>query len=226
MATTLATLRTRARQIADMVDSQFIPDAELDNYINTAYFELYDLVVSSFEDYFTTSTNLTITTGNTASLPADFYKARAVDYSLNGNWATVKLFNFLNRNSLNRAAFLNTTPDSGRRYRIMGNTLIIQNVDNAAGTYRLWYAPAPNLLTDGADSISTDLSKMGWDEYIPLYAAERMLSKEESSTSDVLRRRGEIAGRITQMAADRQMEQSDQISDSGQNTIFTGGYEY
>lgn len=108
----------------------------------------------------------------------------------------------------------------------MGNTLIIQNVDNAAGTYRLWYAPSPTLLTDAADAISTDLSKMGWDEYIPLYAAERMLSKEESSTSDVRNRRGEIAGRITQMAADRQMEQSDQVSDSGQTMILTGWYEY
>lgn len=226
MAPTLGTLRTRARQIADMVGSQFISDSELTTYINTGYFELYDLVVNSFEDYFTTTTSLTITTGNTAALPADFYKARAVDYYLNGKWTTVKLFNFLNRNNLNKVSFLNVTPDSGRRYRIMGNTLIIQNVDNAAGTYRLWYAPAPTALESDEETINEDLSKTGWDEYIVLYAAERMLAKEESSTTDVVRRRGEIAGRITQMAADRQMEQSDQVSDSAQTMILTGWYEY
>lgn len=226
MAVTLTNLRDSARNLADMTGSQFISDSELDAYINTGLFELYDLVVRAFEDYFTTSTSLTISSGNTASLPADFYKARAVDYSLNGAWTTVKLFNFVNRNNFNQVSFLNQTPDSGRRYRILGDTLFIQNTDNATGTYRLWYVPAPTALSSGSDTIPTSLAKFGWSEYIALYAAERMLSKEESDIKDIKARRQEIAQRITQMAADRQIEQSETISDSQPTLFNTGWYEY
>jgi hypothetical protein len=225
--TTLATLRTRAQYVADMTNSQFIADAELNQYINTGLAELYDLVVSSFEDYFTVSTFLTITAGtNTVELPATFYKARAVDFSLNGTWSTVKLFNFLSRNSLRKTSFLQNVPDSGRRYRIFGDTLFIQNTDDAAGTYRLWYVPAYTALVADGDTIPVSLSKFGWDEYIVLYAAERMLSKEESSIVDVRNRRDEIRDRIIQMASDRQIEQAESVSDVTGNQLKGWDFEY
>ena len=42
---TLADIKVRARQKADMENSNFIQDFELTNYINEAYFNWYDLVV-------------------------------------------------------------------------------------------------------------------------------------------------------------------------------------
>ena len=227
MATTLTQLQTRARYIADMTNSQFISDAELTYYINSGLTELYDLVVRSFEDYFINTTTFTIASGaNSYALPSDFYKCRAVDFQLNGNWTTVKLFNFANRNTFRRVSFLYATPDSGRRYRIFGDNLIIQNTDNAAGNYRMYYVPAPTLLTSGSDTIPATLSQAGWDEYIALYAAERMLSKEETDNREVITRREELKQRIISLAADRQVEQSEVVSDMSQTLILTGWYEY
>ena len=58
MATfTEATLRSRARRMADMENSTFVSDAEIRDYINSAYAELYDLVIEKYEDYYVSSTS-------------------------------------------------------------------------------------------------------------------------------------------------------------------------
>ena len=49
---TLATLRNRVRQRADMENNNFVSDSEVNQYINSSYAELYDLLVAKFEDYY------------------------------------------------------------------------------------------------------------------------------------------------------------------------------
>ncbi len=134
MATSLLQLRTRARQRADQVGSTFVTDSELTNLINLGLAELYDQVVSAFEDYFTISTTLTVVSGSTAPLPADFYKLRALDYNNNGSYTALREFAFNDRN-------MNQISSSGfyrgyavnRRYRIMGDNLLLQPEGQAAG---------------------------------------------------------------------------------------------
>ena len=49
-------LRLKARQRSDQVNSQFVTDSELDGYVNNSYSELYDIIVSRYDDdYFLTS---------------------------------------------------------------------------------------------------------------------------------------------------------------------------
>lgn len=50
----LSELKTEVRRRSDMENSEFIKDAELTNYINQSYVELYDILVSRFEDYYVT----------------------------------------------------------------------------------------------------------------------------------------------------------------------------
>jgi hypothetical protein len=216
VSTTLTELRDRARQRADMVNSAFVTDTELTTYINQGFFELYDLVVASFEDYFTTSTTFTISSGNTTNLPAGFYKLRGVDFQADattGVYVPLRMYNFLNRNTRNTAPYY-MTGGAAREYRIMGDQLLFIPADGATGNYRLWYVPTASELANGTDTIPTSLSKFGWDEYIVLYAAERMLAKEESDTSDIIRQRGEIAARIEKMAANRDIEQVEHVTDT------------
>ena len=106
---------------------------------------------------------------------------------------------------------LNST--SPRAYRIMADSLILQPTLAATGDYKLWYVPAPTFLVADADLIPESLSKFGWDEYIVLYAAERMLSKEESPITDVQSERAQVGARITTMASNRQVDQSNTIQD-------------
>ena len=50
----LSQLQLEVRRRSDMENSQFVKDAELTNYINQSYTELYDLLVSIYEDYYVT----------------------------------------------------------------------------------------------------------------------------------------------------------------------------
>ena len=48
--TTLGNIRATVRQRADMVNTQFVTDAELNGYISASYFELYDIIIQKFGD--------------------------------------------------------------------------------------------------------------------------------------------------------------------------------
>ena len=45
---TLSTLRTQSRERADMVNSNFISDTELDDFVNEALLEYYDLMTTHY----------------------------------------------------------------------------------------------------------------------------------------------------------------------------------
>ncbi len=215
MATTLLQLRTRARERADMVGSTFCSDPEINNWLNLGLAELYDMTVNAYEDYYTTSTTLTISSGNSAALPETFYKLRALDFNLNGQWVELTQFNFNERNrSGSGEGYLHNTY-TGRKFRIMGDNILITPTDAAIGSYRLWYVPLVTTLSADASTIPRILSDSKWDEYIVLYAAERMLSKEESSIVDVTKERAEIANRVTLMSPNRQVDASGQVTDIG-----------
>lgn len=214
MTVSLTQLTTRSKQLADMVNSSFVTASEWTDYINSGYAELYDVVVSAYEDYFTTTTTLTITTGSTVALPAGFYKIRGLDYSLNGSYINCTQFNFNDRNRQspwwNSASLLS---GAGRQYRILADTLYIVPEERAMGTYQLWYVPAFTPLSAGGDLIPTSLSKFGWEEYICLYAAERAQNKQENDVKVLQEQRQELKARIIAMAPNRNIDQPERITD-------------
>ncbi len=139
----LNTLRDEARQRADQVNSEFVTDAELNGYLNNSWSELYDILVSKYQDdYFLTSTSITVTSGTSSySLPSDFYKARGVDLNINDNQNT----------PLQRYTFADRTRDSLVRYardvkyRIQANNIVFAP-SPSNNTATLWYIPHPRKL--------------------------------------------------------------------------------
>lgn len=210
---TLAQLRTRCRELSDMENSTFVSDSEILSYINASYAELYDLLVSRNEDYYTTSTNLTISSGNTVALPTDFYKNRGVDIRLDssGNsWSAVPKFNFNNRNTRNANVSKLLSGQFNVSYRIVGSDLHITPTDNATGTYRLWYIPVYTPLSADGDTVD---GISGWEEYIVVDVAMKMLSKEESSINHLVMMKKGLIDRIEAMAQNRDMDQPETVSD-------------
>ena len=209
---TLADLRTRCRERADQEESEFVSATELLSYINASYAELYDILVSKFEDYYTLSTTTTIASGsNTFSLPTDFYKLRGLDYKLSAtDWQTVQKFNFSERNSVNRSISRSRSGDKAVEYRIVGSTMHIEPADNAAGTYRIWYTPAYTPLTEETDTVD---GVNGWEEYIIIDVAIKMMAKEESSTTHLEREKAAMLNRIESMAQNRDSGAPESISD-------------
>lgn len=208
---TLTDLITSVRQRSDMEFSDFVTDPEITAYINNSASELYDILVSRFEDYYTLDpVPFTISSGNSYLLPADFYKLRGLDLSLgSGEFVNVRNFMFNERNNDSNAAKLSIV-QCPQRYRVMGNKLIISPVDQAVGSYQLWYIPqCPKLVnpTDTLDTIS------GWEEYVIVDAAIKCLQKEESDVNVLLLQKQALIKRIESMAQNRDVDQPERITD-------------
>lgn len=179
---TLSELRSRVRQRADMVDNDFVEDAELTTYIQQSYRKLYNLIITTFSDWYVDDpVEFTISSGNTFTLPATFYKLVAVDYSLSGKWIEVSRFTMNERNRSTAGRFRVFHPSI--KYRLMNNKLRFIPTDNASGTYRYWAVSKPSVPVDDVDTVE---GENGWDEFIVLDAAIKCLNKEESDVSLLL----------------------------------------
>ncbi len=213
MAATLATLRTRARQAADMVNSAFISDAEALSMLNASYQELYDIIVDIHEDYFVTTSSFSLTSNDAgvSALPVDFLKLRGLDYLQGSDYLTVLPFNWANRNTFTS---MGSWPDvAGIAYRIMGSNIRIEPNDEATGTYRLWYVPAVTLLSADADVVNTAITRAGWEEYIVVDTAMKMKQKEESDVSTLAGQKSALIRRINSAASNRDADQPLTVTD-------------
>jgi hypothetical protein len=95
----------------------------------------------------------------------------------------------------------------------MGSNLRIEPRDNATGVYQLWYIPIYTPLTSDSDTLNAFISNNGWEEYIVLDVAIKMLNKEESQTSHLVKEKDLLVKRINSMAGDRDVDQPERISD-------------
>lgn len=213
--TTLSSLRTRVRERANMENSQFVSDAEVTRYINESYATLYDLLVSRFEDYFIQDPlEFTISSGSyTYSLPSTFYKLVGVDRKSNGtDYYSIRPFSFEERNRNTNTTRLRGW-NTDVKYRILGSDLRFTPEGSAPGTYRLWYIPSYTALSSDSDVIDTTITRNNWEEYIVIDAAMKCLVKEESDTNDLKIELARIEKRIEEMAQNRDIGNTDRITD-------------
>lgn len=212
MAETLASLRDQARLRADMQNSKFVSDEEFNQYISDSYAELYDLLVSKFEDYYTADPLVFhLDSGNTYDLPVDFYKLKGLDRALSdsNDWYTLRPFTFEDRNARRSATrFRGLYP--AIRYRIFGNKILFSPDDQAAGNYRMWYIPRYTPLINDTDTVE---DVIGWEVYIVVDAAMKALQKEESDISVVMAMKQALIARIDTMAANRDVGEPDRVTD-------------
>lgn len=212
MTITLADLKLRARERADMVNSDFVSDTELTAYINSSIAELHDLLVAAYDNQYFLESHTFTTTANTAdyALPANFYKLSGVDAKINAsNWLTLKPFNFNERNrNFDRAwRFLN---GPHVRYRLAGNNLRFTPVPDATYQIRLWYTPVATKLVSDTDELN-ELNQ--FSEYVVVDAAIKMKEKEESDVQVLLLQKKQLEERIKGMAKDRDTANPETVSD-------------
>jgi hypothetical protein len=235
MATTmtLSQLMSAVRQRADMLPigytptltstDYFVTDPELISYINQSYFELYDLLVTTYEDYYAASPLIIPTDGSTQLYPLpngvlysaapEFYKLLGVDLGLNGSgnaWVTLKKFDFVSRNRYLYPQLTSTYLGVfNLRYRVVGNNLMLIPTPSSGQYLRLWYIPRMQTLaalSDTADGIS------GWTEYIITDAAIKCMQKEESDVTVLAMQKMALIKRIEETAMNRDAGQPDTIS--------------
>lgn len=220
----LGQIRQMAQQRADMVNSNFVKTTEWNTYINQSYFELYDLLVTVYEDYFLAAPYTFQTDGSQQyTLPADFYKLCGVDCGLANQasaWGTLKKFNFIDRNQYVYPQLNSTLLGIfDLRYRLMGNTLFLIPTPASGQFLRVWYIPKLSQLLKDTD-IATGVS--GWLEYIIVDAAIKAMQKEESDVSVLMGQKMALIKRIEESAMSRDEGQPDCVSDVGRNSIYNG----
>jgi len=208
---TLLQLRTRARERADMVNSTFITDSELNGYISASYAELYDILVQSGLIYFTPTTQTVAATGvETYALPADYYGTVRVDRVEGSSYLPLAEYMITERTSYeNNGAGLATA------YSIQGSNISLLPIPGS-GSYRHIYIPAPvnlTLDTDTVDGVS------GWEEFIVVDAARKMLQKEESSTIGLERDLIRLKERIEEMSHNRAWASPRRVTDVQSNRL-------
>jgi hypothetical protein len=244
----LGELRLRAQQTADRVGSQFVIQSEWNAFIRLAMYELYDILMTSYEDYFASNYVFIQTNGTTANYPLPdgatnylglsytgttgspapaFYKLAGVDLNLNTSTITpsrVSLlrFDFIKRNQY---VYPNSTSTIygvyNMRYRLMGNNINIIPTPAGNQTLLMWYSPRlPALLQD---TDLTTLGVSGWLRYPIVRAAKYALDKEEGTdTSSLDAELLFLKTRIEQAASNRDAGQADTISETRQDAIYGG----
>lgn len=184
-AVTLATLRTRARERADMPVAGFVPDTAtgIDAWINEGVQRLHEKLVEAYaSDYMERGSNFITIGQDIITLPSDFYKLLGVD--LNSSDGTVVTLQPFVRGMRN--VYRNSTNDGlgyETRYKLAGpNSLRLLPVLPSGTTGTLWYNPVATVLV-----LTTDIVDFpnGWERYVVLYAAIQMKMKQESDTRDL-----------------------------------------
>lgn len=203
-AVSLATLRTRARETADMPGAGFVPDSAtgIDAWINEGVQELHEKLVAAYgSNYVAKSSNFTTGAGD-VTLPADFFALLGVEVTIGG---TIVTLDPLPQGERNRYQ-TNAGPLWGiaspiPRYQLWGNTLRLRPRPAAGLAGTIEYSPvAPTLVltTDTVDFPN------GWERYVVVYTAIRMKLKQESSVTDLERRLVEMRQQLQDMADMRQ----------------------
>lgn len=146
---TLPEIREAVRQRADMVNSEFVSDAELSSYVNQSLFGLYDLLVTTYgEDYFVEEASVATDGTEFVDLPDDFYKLLGVDLLVGGNSrVTLRQFTRMERN---RGAVpgVYLDPWTSLRYRLRAGKLWLTPLPQAGLSLKLLYVPKLTTLAE------------------------------------------------------------------------------
>lgn len=213
MATiTLANLRTRARDRANMENSLFVTDSIFNSYINYAVSDLREKITSKVgEDYFASSSSSALTPGQeTLNLPSDFFKLLWVEVlGEDGNYYPLRRFEIAEKPVLSYGI---SHPGTEIKYRLRADTLWLQPANATGGrTVRLWYVPMPATLALDSDTLN---GYNGWDEYVVLLAARKALVKEEQDVSDIDRELVVFNERLESMIPNRDQARPMRIQDT------------
>ena len=239
----LAQIRLAAQQRADRQNSEFLTTAEWNSNINQSMFELYDLLVTVYEDYYLAPSAQFITNGNSSFYPLPngqltftntagqpfvaepFYKLTGVDLGLNtanNAFVTLGKFNFRDRNKFiypNTSSMIYGVYNC--QYRVLGSNIEFIPTPSGNQPIRLWYIPRLKQLLQDTDISTTSIS--GWIEYVIVDAAIKALQKEESDVQVLMAQKMALVKRINESAANRDAGTPDTITDSRQDGSWNSG---
>lgn len=247
----LGELRLRSQQCADRVDSNFVVNSEWNAFIRLAMYELYDLLITSYEDYNIApfayiNTQPTLVAGALQQFPLPngtnnylggmypngtgaalpkFYKLAGVDLGVNTSnnaWVTINRFDYIDRNAY---VYPNSTSTIygvyNMRYRVMGNNIAF--IPTPAGNQQIRLTYQPVLVALLQDTDLTTIGYSGYLRYVIVRSAKYALDKEEGiDTGKLTEELLFLKTRIEQSAQNRDVGQPDTISETRKDSVYGG----
>lgn len=200
-------------QVDKQAPNTRIVDADLIPFVDMANKECWDIVVATYEDYYTKlSAESTLTGGATSctiALATDFYKLRGVQLKSGTLWLDpLPSFESPNRGMVEELS-----------YRLQETTIQFEPIDHCAGTYRYWYVHLPIDLTAVGDTVP-DLN--GWfKQFIVDTLCVRVLARDEKDTGVYAGFRSQLIERLKSMAHNRDAGRPRRIADARGGIRFT-----
>lgn len=228
-------MRTKAQQRADRLNSNFVTTPEWNEYLNQAMYELYDLLIDQYEDYYKAPISPLFQVNGSSYVyplpdgllqmydangnlftPPPYYKMLGLDLAVNtanNGYVNIPKYNFVDRNTF---VYPNTASTIygvfNLRYRVMGQNIEFIPTPSGNQKIRIQYIPRlPKLLAD-SDLTTTGISD--WNEYIIVKAAILALTKEESPTDKLEGQLAYQVQRIENSSANRDAGLPDTISNT------------
>lgn len=221
---TLNSLGVAAAKRADMLRfdaatgytfTDSIDQTILYKYINDELAALWDLLVSTYEDYCIRRKTISVKADQEEyPMPPDFLKFRKAFPIVNGKRGRVlKKFHLADLGQADSYAPLLTSPIERTRYRLTGNRLFLHPVPTNDAQVELWYIPRFDPITNQQDAIDFRFPA-GWEDYVVEAVAAKLLEEEESDASAQKARAKELLARIMTLAEDRDAGEPFQMIDA------------
>lgn len=173
----VSVIMTRARRWANMErDTDFVSDAELLEYVDSAWTRLYALYAKAWPERFQTTQTVTTSSGTaTYALPADYLGTISVDCQVGSVYYPLPLIEEYQRNDFQTGYSVNPAG-----YRVIGENLVVIPTPTATLSIRHTYLPTATPITSSATTID---GVLGHERLIELDVALRLKAKEEADTA-------------------------------------------
>lgn len=183
----------------------FVTAAEVTRAINQSIKAWRDLLIENEgQDFFTTTASLTMTGTGSVALTAAAYQVLSVAVLENGTRRVLRPYS-----QAESPAWYGTGGTDVQRYRILGANLYYLP-QTSTGTLELVYVPFFTDLSADGDTVEV---YNGWEEWIVLDAAMKLLEKEQTDTSQLMMRRDATERRLVSQANFRDRGMPECVSD-------------
>lgn len=209
MAITLAQLRDRAQTLYDISGSAVLSVAQWNTLINDGIRAMWAIVTRINKDFRVNSVApFALTSVPNVTLAVDFREMRAVRVDPGT----------INQVYLQKLSMRNGSQQFARSYRLQGNQLYIEPLQNCAGTYDYVYIPQAPVLVNDTDLLDTELEQ--FQDYPVYHAVVQALAREESDITQSAQILGAAEAALTGWASDQRAADPDQIEDVRRRTAW------
>ena len=190
---TRAELRTAIRQRADMENTTFVADTEINEFLAQSLLELQDFLATVYgaDFIYTTDTISTVAGTSAYSLPADFLRLNRVSIVFDSIAYPFRRLESASVNQVIDVSQQQWTAATDLQYRITPDSIAFLPIPAAIYTVDLDYVPR---MAMAADSTPNPLG--GYDEYLVLDGAIKCLTKEQSDTGPLMLQKQALQQRI------------------------------